>query len=166
MYRFTLCAVWFCFAFIANACLAQGPANSSDSNTSCTFADGQQVSLRYTASSKEPNMNGVWSPGGVPMYLFSQTNLTLDNKAIPAGAYSVYLTGKKNSWQVIVNKSVAAGAAYDQKQDIVRAPMEVGKLGGAAAKRMQLSFVHAEPKTCNLRVYYQDSGYWAEFKER
>jgi hypothetical protein len=165
MYRFALCAVWFCFAIIVNAGIAQEQANTNALDTSCTFADGRELSLRYTQDAKEPNMNGVWSPGGAPMYLFTQTGVTLGNKSIPAGAYSLYLTGKKNNWQLIANKNVASGAPYDKGQDIVRDPMEVGKLG-TPVKRLQVNFVHAEPKTCNLRIYYQESGYWAEFKEQ
>jgi hypothetical protein len=165
MYKLKLCAAWFCFAMIAVAALAQDPANASQSSTSCTLADGREISLRYADSSKEPNMNGVWAPGGSPMYLFTQTDLTLHGKSIPAGAYSVYLTGKKNDWTLIVNKDVSAGAKYDEKQDLVRGPMEMGKLG-SPNKKLQVYFVHAEPKTCNLRIYYQDNGYWAEFKEQ
>jgi hypothetical protein len=165
MYRLACFAVCIYFAIAVGSCFAQGTADTADASTSCTFADGLELSVRYTPEAKDQNMNGVWGPAGAPMYLFTQTATIVNNQTIPPGAYSVYLTGKRNNWVLIVNKGVAAGAAYDSKQDLVRAPMDSGKLN-TSERKLKVNFVHSEPKACNLRVYYQDSGHWAEFKEQ
>lgn len=151
-----LCAVFVVSAF--------GQANSS--STSCTFADGQQITVRYApaGSKRQQPENGIWDPNGSTMFLFTQAPVTLGSTQIPAGAYSVYLTGKKD-WTLIVNRNTKPDATYDQQLDLVRYPMPSGHLD-APVKQIQIYFVHAQPKQCNLRIYYADIGYWAEFKER
>lgn len=161
-----LCAVLFCSIFAIHQAFAQqAPVADNNSTTSCTFADGQEISMRYNGSKQEPRMNGVWGPGGSPMYLFTQTKISLGNTEIPVGAYSVYISGKKGNWTLIVNKGVAAGANYDETQDLARVPMQMGHLS-TPEKQLHVYFVHAEPKQCNLRIYYEDNGYWAEFDEK
>jgi hypothetical protein len=33
-------------------------------------------------------------------------------------------------------------------------------------KPAQIAFAHIAPKQCNLRVYYEKAGAWAEFEEK
>jgi len=39
----------------------------------------------------------------------------------------VYVIPEKHSWTLVVNKNVTAGSKYDEKQDLVRAPMQLGE---------------------------------------
>ena len=99
------------------------------------------------------------------MFLFTQNKTELNGTEIPVGAYSLYLTGEKGAWTLVVNKDVSAGAKYDAGKDLVRAPMQSGKLP-SSKDQLQIYFVHPVPKTCNLRIYYKNTGYWAEFHEK
>jgi len=148
-------------------CVFVGSAlGQADSTTYCTFADGHQITVRYAASGnkrQEPE-NGIWSPNGSPMFLFTDTPVTLGDAHIPTGAYSLYLSGKK-PWTLIVNRNTKPDAAYNQQLDLGRQTMESGELG-SPQKGMQLYFVHAQPKQCNLRIYLGDTGHWADFKEQ
>ncbi|MGH9502865.1 MAG: DUF2911 domain-containing protein [Terriglobales bacterium] len=99
------------------------------------------------------------------MLLFTQTDLSLGKAEIPTGAYSMYVIPGKKTWTLVVNKNVTAGSPYDERQDLVRVPAEVGHLG-QPVKRFQLAFGHVAPKQCNLRINYGRSGTWVEFMEK
>ncbi len=58
----------------------------------CTFADGNEISVRYNnsvaGSKQEPRNGGVWAPGGAPLTLFTQSVIAIHNVQIPVGAYA------------------------------------------------------------------------------
>src|ERR1700733_8413568 len=59
----------------------------------CTFADGQQISVRYdreSTNARALQSDEVWMPGASPMILFTQTALSVGNVNVPIGAYSLY----------------------------------------------------------------------------
>jgi DUF2911 family protein len=161
-----LCAVLLCqIATITG--LAQD-SKQEDVTTACTFEDGTEISVRYipVESNKEKIQNGkIWVPGGSPMVLFTPAALALEKSQIPAGAFSLYLVPQKDRWILVVNKNVSAGSKYDARQDIARAPMEMGQLGEPTST-LELSFGRMGPKHCSLRVYFGKTGGWAEFLEK
>ena len=167
MRRSRTCAALLCsLVGIGTACAQT--AQAAPANAVCTFADGQQMSLRYTRPSgsgkQKLPMGQVWAPGDSPMDLFTQVGLSTGNSEIPIGAYRVYIIPDKKSWTLVINKNVAAGSKYDQQQDLVRVPMQIGHLGTAVS--FEASFAHMAPKQCNLRIYYGKIGTWAEFTEK
>jgi hypothetical protein len=99
------------------------------------------------------------------MILFTQTALVLGNSTIPAGAYSLYILPEKHNWTLVVNRDITANAKYDDMHDLGRAPMQIGQID-APVKSPEVSFVHVAPRQCNLRVYYEQSGAWADFQEK
>ena len=64
-----------------------------------------------------------------------------------------------------MNRNVTAGSKYDEKQDLARAPMQIGEID-SPVKQPQVLFAHIAPKQCNMRLYYEKTGAWAEFRER
>ena len=99
------------------------------------------------------------------MILFTQTRLTLGNSEIPEGAYSLYVIPEKETWTLVVNRNVTAGSKYDEKQDLARAPMEIGQVE-SPANQTQIVFGHTAAKQCNMRLYYETTGAWVEFREK
>jgi len=138
-----------------------GGANSS--TTTCNLEDGRQVQMRYNAvPSKEKPPNGKpWSPGGAPMTLFTEAQLVLGSSVIPVGAYTVYPIPAKDHWTLAVNKNVAPGAAYDEKQDIARAPMETAQVE-QPAEALEVAFAHVGAR-CTLRIYTGKTASFADF---
>ena len=99
------------------------------------------------------------------MFLFTQTNLTLDSSSIPVGAYSMYVIPNEKDWTLVINKNVNENASYDATKDLARATMQTGHLGSKDEK-IKVMFGHVSDKQCNMRIYRADIGGWAEFKER
>lgn len=167
MRRFFTYAILLCLGIFALPASAQQPSPDDSAVTTCTFADQHEISLRYNPAPSKEEMpeNAAWGPGGSPMYLFTQSPVTIGKVDLAPGAYSVYLMGAKKNWTLIVNKDVTIGGKYDPSKDVVRVPMESGQLS-VAVKQLKPSFVHAEPKLCNLRLYYGNTGAWAEFTEK
>lgn len=77
----------------------------------------------------------------------------------------MYIIPEKENWTLIVNRNATAGSKYEESQDLVRAPMQVGQTD-SPVKTVQVAFAHVAPKECNLRLYYETSGAWAEFLEK
>jgi hypothetical protein len=135
----------------------------------CTFDDGKKMRVQYNNSpgkhEEEFHEKKIWEPGGSPVFLFTQTALTLGSSVIPEGAYRLYIIPEKQIWTLVVNKNVNAGSKYDETQDLVRSPMQIGE-AESVFKQPDLAFAHVGPKQCNMRLYYEKAGGWAEFHEK
>lgn len=147
----------------------QSASTGQPATAPCTFDDGKQMTIQYNnsaANAKEQLRRGKpWEAGGSPMILFTQTRLTLGNSEIPEGAYSLYVIPEKQNWTLVVNRNVTAGSKYDEKQDLARAPMQIGEID-STAKQPQILFGHTAAKQCNMRLYYETTGAWVEFQEK
>jgi len=134
------------------------------STTTCNLEDGRQVYVRYNAipANKEKIANGKpWTPGGAPMTLFTEAQLTLGSSSIPIGAYTVYPIPAKDHWTLAVNKNVTPGAAYDEKQDIARTAMETAQVA-EPSEALEVAFAHVGAR-CTLRIYIGKTASFADF---
>ena len=95
------------------------------------------------------------------MTLFTEAQLVLGSSVIPVGAYTVYPIPAKDHWTLAVNKNVAPGAAYDEKQDIARAPMETAQVE-QPAEALEVAFAHVGAR-CTLRIYTGKTASFADF---
>jgi hypothetical protein len=161
-----------CFVLFAQSLLStaqQSDPNDPTATASCDFADGKEITMQYNSSvmsdKDQPHNGKVWLPAGSPMTLFTQVPLTLNHQDLAVGAYSVYVIPNKKEWTLIVSKNVTNPKTYDEKQDLVRAPMEVGGISGPP-KQLQVSFAHVAPKQCSVRLYYETTGAFVEFNEK
>jgi hypothetical protein len=164
-----------CIVLVGHCLLATGAVSQQtdappeSASAYCTLTDGKEISIQYQNTAdvgrEEPHPGKIWLPGGTPITLFTEAPLTLANAQIPVGAYSVYVLPNKKDWTLIVNKNVAAGSSYDEKQDLVRARMEMGQIS-APSKQLQISFAHMAPKLCGLRLYAGKTGAFVDFQEK
>jgi hypothetical protein len=139
-----------------------GLAQSEPSTASCNLDDGRQVYIRYNPiSAKDKVSNGKpWAPGGSPMTLFTEAELSLGGSTIPIGAYTVYPIPDKK-WTLVVNKNVAPGSAYDEKQDLARTQMETDQVS-QPSDALEVAFAHTGDK-CTLRIYFGKTASFAPF---
>jgi Protein of unknown function (DUF2911) len=147
---------------LTTVCSAQQAAPSS--TASCNLDDGRQIYIRFNpiASKNDKLQNGKpWTPGGAPMTLFTEAQLSFGGATIPVGAYTVYPIPAKDKWTLVVNKNVAAGSSYDEKQDIARAPMETDQIS-QPSNELEVAFAHVGDK-CTLRIYFGKSASFAPF---
>jgi hypothetical protein len=147
--------------------ISQVAPSGKSATVSCTFDDSKEMKVQYNSSAKQENLRDgtPWGPGGSPMILFTQTALTLGNAGIPIGAYSLYIIPGKEHWTLVVNKNVAPDSKYDKAQDLARTSIETGELENPL-KQPKVAFAHVGPKQCNMRLYYENTGTWAEFHEK
>lgn len=141
------------------------PAQSEPTSTAtCYLDDGRQLFIRYNPVSAKTDKlsNGKpWAPGGAPMTLFTEAQLNFAGATIPVGAYTVYPIPAKDKWTLVISKNVTAGSAYDEKQDLARAPMETDQVS-QAAESLEVAFAHTGEK-CTLRIYFGKSASFAPF---
>jgi DUF2911 family protein len=151
------------FALVGIFLFSLTTVGSAQSSASCNLDNGSQVRLTYnpvSAKSEKISNGKPWSPGGAPMLLFTETQLSFGGSTIPVGAYTVYpIPGKE--WTLVVNKNVTAGAAYDEKQDLARAPMETDQVS-QPSDSLEVAFAHTGEK-CTLRIYFGKAASFAPF---
>ena len=141
--------------------------SGNGSQTTCNLEDGRQVQIRYTpvSAKQERISNGKpWAPGGTPMTLFTDAQLSLGSSSIPIGAYTVYPIPARGNWTIVVNKNVTAGAAYDEKQDIARSQMETAQVD-SASEQLEVAFAHVGNR-CSLRIYIGKSASFVDFNAK
>ena len=95
------------------------------------------------------------------MTLFTEAQLSLGSSMIPLGAYTVYPIPARDHWTLVVNKNVTPGAAYDEKQDIARAPMETAQVD-TPSDALEVAFAHVGVK-CTLRIYVGKTASFVDF---
>jgi len=138
--------------------------SNTQSTTTCNLDDGRQVYVRYIAipTKQEKISNGKpFTPGGVPMTLFTEAQLTLGTSLIPIGAYTLYPFPARGNWTLVVNKNVTAGSPYDERQDIARAPMETAQVE-QPSDALEVAFAHVGAR-CTLRIYIGKTASFADF---
>jgi hypothetical protein len=155
----TVVAIFFCIALTGIG----WTQDADQSVASCNLDDGKQVSIRYnpvTTKSERISNGKPWAPGGSPMTLFTETQLTFGGATIPPGAYTVYpIPGKQ--WTLAINKNVAAHSAYDEKQDIARSAIETDQVN-ESSDSLEVAFAHVGDK-CTLRIYFGKAATFAPF---
>ena len=138
--------------------------SGNQSTTTCNLDDGRQVYIRYTpvSAKQERISNGKpWAPGGTPMTLFTETQLSLGSSMIPIGAYTIYPIPTRGNWSIVVNRNVTAGSGYDEKQDVARAQMETAQVE-SATDQLEVAFAHVGAR-CSLRVYIGKTASFVDF---
>ncbi|MDE3166425.1 MAG: DUF2911 domain-containing protein [Acidobacteriota bacterium] len=114
---------------------------SPAAETSVTIA-GKAITIKYSA----PSVRGrkVFTPDGIltkdstyPVWraganaatlLDSAADLTIGGLTVPAGKHTLYVLLDKGGWKLIVNKQTGqSGMMYDEKQDLGRVAMTMGK---------------------------------------
>jgi len=147
--------------------LAAQSGGGTQSTTSCNLEDGRQVYIRYNpvSAKQEKISNGKpWAPGGTPMTLFTEAQLSLGSSTIPVGAYTIYPIPARGNWSIVVNKNVTAGSAYDEKQDVARTQMETANVE-SASDSLEVAFAHVGNR-CSLRVYIGKTASFADFNAK
>jgi hypothetical protein len=99
--------------------------------------NGKKISITYGRPSLKGRKVGVelapfgkvWRTGAdEATMLKTEADLTIGNLAVPKGSYSIYTLPSETGWKLIVNKMVNQwGTVYDEKQDLGRVEMEIGK---------------------------------------
>jgi hypothetical protein len=170
MRALAVCIIVISQSFLAAALSApQADPPDPTATATCDFDDGREITAKYDSSvmsAKDQPRNGkVWLPAGSPITLFTQVPLILNHVEIPVGAYSVYVIPDRREWTLILSKNVTNPKIYDDRQDLVRAPMELGGVN-SPPKQLHLSFAHSGPKQCSIRLYYETTGAFVDFTEK
>lgn len=156
-------------ALAAPASSQESAAALHEQNAFCNFESGKQVSVRYNVTqagrSDGPPLNKIWMPGGVAMTLFTETRLQVAGTEVPAGAYTLYLLPGKKEWKFIVSRNAAVDHPYDEKQDLLRAPMDIGTLSNTEPE-LGITFGRPAPKQCELDVDFGKTKAWITLNEK
>jgi hypothetical protein len=100
--------------------------------------NGKKISITYGRPSMKSRKimgalvpyNAVWRTGAdEATVLTTEADLMIGTLAVPKGSYSLFTLPTESGWKLIVNKTAKQWGAfnYDEKQDLGRTDMKVGK---------------------------------------
>ena len=171
MSRLMFCVVLCGLLFVGSQVLAQGA--NFDGTAVCNFDSTKQLAVEYQRVSfdikkhtfeKEIPFDRVWAPGGKPMTLFTNTPISIGATNLPAGAYTIFVIPDQKKWTLVVSKSGDTSGRYDEKDDLVRAPMEFGELPSAEPD-FSIYFGHIAPGQCSMRIDLEKTRAWLTISE-
>lgn len=151
-----------------------GQGTSSGATATCNFDSNKQVAVEYqrmTVNVKKPVFgqeipyNKTWAPGGKPLTLFVNSPVTVGGRELLTGAYTMFVIPSEKQWTLIVSKSTDTSGRYDEGEDLVRVPMESGKLS-APENQFSIYFAHVAPDQCSMRLDLERSRAWVIFQEK
>ena len=145
---------------------------SPPGQASVTLADGKTITIDYS----RPNVNDPkthqprtifgglvpygkeWRTGANEATTFvTTTDLMVGDKHVPAGNYTLYTIPNQQQWTLIINKQTGQwGTVYDEKQDLVRIPMKVGKTS-APVEQFTISLDKTGAKAATLKLEWADT---------
>jgi hypothetical protein len=145
-------------------------SEAGNNSATCYLEDERQIIARYnipleTKKDVSLPMGKMWLPGNSPMFLFTEAPLSVGNSQLAVGAYSMYLIPGKKEWTLIINKNVTPGAPYNEADDLVRVPMQIGELS-KPANEFKVYFGHTAPKQCTMQLDYGKTRAWVEMNEK
>jgi len=148
-------------------------AQDNGATATCNFDEQKQLVVQYqpVAVNLKKALNGQvpfgkpWAPGGKPMTLFTNTPTQLGSRMLPIGAYTMFVIPNSKQWTLIVSKSTDMSGAYNEQDDLVRVPMDSGELPNPEAG-LSVSFAHAAPGQCNVRIDLDKYGHFVTFEEK
>jgi hypothetical protein len=161
----------FTSCFLTCAAFAQD--NSAGASATCNFDEDKQLVVQYqrvTVNLKKPlsmqvPFGKVWAPGGKPMTFFTNTPVQIGSRELPLGAYTLFVIPTSKQWTLVVSKSTDTTGAYDEKQDLIRVPMESGELP-SPENELTVAFEHVAPGQCNIRADLDKTGHFATLQKR
>jgi hypothetical protein len=166
-----LCLYFFALLLVVPATWAQDDSNTN--MVECDFDANRQLAVQYQKlpPSNKPLLgreivyDKVWGPGGKPLTLFVSTPVSLEGRALPLGAYTMFVIPSAKKWKLIVSKSTDTSGKYDEKDDIVRATMDMGELPHAV-NQFSVFFGHIAPNQCALRFELDKVGAFTTFEAK
>ena len=157
------------FCLFVPAMFAQAPATAV-----CDFDSSAQLAVQYqptTVNTSKPVFGHeipykkVWAPGGKPMTVFLNHEVTVDGKDIPVGAYTMFVIPEPDKWTLIISRSTDTSGKYDESKDLLRVPMQWGELS-SAENMFSIYFAQTAPGQCTMRVDLDKSRAWVDFKKK
>jgi hypothetical protein len=141
-----------------------GQRPSPAARADCKFSDGKTIHVDYSS----PRMRGrkifgelvpykeVWRAGANEATTFvSDTALTVGDKDVPAGSYTVFAIPNPDAWTLIISKKTGEwGTDYPgESNDLARVPMKVSKLA-SPVENFTIAF-DREGNGCTLRLDWE-----------
>lgn len=172
--------IGFTFLILASLlALAQGGAQkaplSPPGTATLKFDDGKTVTIDYSRpSARGRKVMGelvpygkVWRTGAnAATTLTTDTDLDIGGATVPAGKYTLYSLPGENEWKLIINKETGQwGTKYDEKQDLARVNMQVGKTS-SPVEQFTITFEKTGGDTAQLKLEWENTDATVKVSEK
>ena len=147
---------------------------SPPAQAQCSFSDGKSITIDYSSPrAKGRKVFGdlvpygeVWRTGANEATAFvTNTNLTVNGKAIPAGNYTIFTIPNQSKWTLIVNKKTGEwGIPYKYESDeLLRTDMTTAQ-NSSPLENFTIS-LDQSGSGCTMNISWENTKASVEFKE-
>jgi hypothetical protein len=77
----------------------------------------------------------------------------------------MFVIPAEKQWTLVISGSTDTSGRYDEKDDLVRVPMEYGELSNPEDE-FSVYFAHVAPNQCSMRMDLEKLRAWVIFTER
>ena len=172
----------FVVATLASAQVSKDKSQrpSPPASASCKFSDGKTVTIDYSSPrAKGRKIFGhkdshalvpfgeVWRTGANEATTFVlNTDITVGDKAVPAGNYTIFTLPREDSWMLIISKKTGEwGTDYPgDKEDLARVSMKVSKTSGPV-ENFTIA-LDGSGKKCMLNMEWENTRASVEISEK
>ena len=172
-------ALLFSFAVLASAQMSMSQDKSKrpspPASAQCKFSDGKAVKIDYSSPrAKGRKIFGdlvpygqVWRTGANEATAFvTDTNVSAGGKNVPTGSYTIFTVPEQDKWTLVVSKKTGEwGTDYPgEKEDLVRAPMNVSKTS-SAVENFTISF-DEKGSSCTMNLDWENTRASVDISEK
>ncbi|MCB1121717.1 MAG: DUF2911 domain-containing protein [Verrucomicrobiae bacterium] len=99
----------------------------------------------------------VWRTGANESTVITfSDDVTVGNKKIKAGTYSLYTIPQGNEWTVIINSKLSWGTQYDKAQDVARIPVSA-TMGNIQTEWFTIYFMDLSDTSATMYLRWGDT---------
>lgn len=158
-------------SLLALVSMALAQRKSPHETTSATI-NGKKITITYGRPYLKGRKLGapdfvpygkVWRTGAdEATTLVTEGDLMFGNVTVPKGTYTIYTLPSATGWKLIINKQTGQwGTVYDEKQDLARIDLKVGKTA-APVEQLTISVAPAG-KGGVLKLEFENTSATANF---
>ena len=158
------------------AAAQQNPSKrlSAPASATCKFDDGKAINTDYHS----PRMIGRKIFGGIVPYeqvwktganeattLVTDTDLSIGDKDIPAGRYTLFTIPAADRWTLIISKKTGEGSTtYSESEDLLRVNMRVSKIP-TAMENFTIGY-QKKDRACSLTLAWEHTSATIDLVEK
>ncbi len=101
----------------------------------------------------------VWRAGANAATIITfSTDVTIEDRDVPAGSYALYAIPDKNQWTIILSKNTKLWGAvgYSKEDDLIRFDVKPGKTG-QKYETMEINFVNMTDTGADLAIKWENT---------
>ena len=97
--------------------------------------------------------------------MFINHPVIVGDKELRIGGYTMFVIPSEKQRTLVISRSTDISGKYDERDDLVRVPMQLGELPQAESE-FSVYFAHEAPNRCSMRLDLAKQRAWVVLQEK